>query len=145
MKKKSKPVVPLTRFLIGRYQLGWRMVNVYADPNLLGGHFNLCRHGAEPQITIGMDHRSADESYGVLVHETLEMLMDDMGCAFIPKVFETNASDTYRFMFNHNQHTEISSRAAHFFWQCWNEFNKAFDLCRKNKNLLLKQKVKRST
>jgi hypothetical protein len=132
-KKKQKQVKPLKTFLVGRYQLGWRMVRVYASPEERGGHFNLCRNSEEPQITVGMDQRYAEDAFGVLMHEALEMLMDDMGCAFIPKVFETNASDTYRFMFNHNQHTEICARAAHFFWQVWNDFNGAIKVCQKHK------------
>lgn len=120
-------------FLIGRYQLGWRMVNLWAEPELLGGNFNLCRNRQDAQIHIGMDHRDPAEVFAVLCHEVWEMVMDELCCALTPKAFEPNASDTYQFHFNHNQHTEISSRASYFVWQCMDDFKKAHAKCRKAK------------
>src|SRR4051812_12512056 len=67
--KASKAVKPLQPFLIGRYQLGWRMVNLYAMPDAIGGHFNLCRDKTDAEIHVGMDYSSSAYPFGVLCHE----------------------------------------------------------------------------
>jgi hypothetical protein len=112
-------------FLIGRYQLGWRMVNLYGVPKLAGANFNLCRDRDDSFIECGLDCRDPAEALGWLCHEAWEMTMEDMVCCYRPKSFNENASDTYHFFFDHNQHTEICSRASFFLWQCWDDFKRA--------------------
>jgi len=130
--KKKKPAKKWNGqpFLIGRYQLGWRMVNLYAEPNDTGAWFNLCRDGQDAQIHCGMDYHGAVWAFGVLCHEVWEMAMDDAGCAYKPKAFEEGASDVVSFFFNHNQHTEITARASFFIWSCFDEFVAAHKFCR---------------
>lgn len=125
MKKDAK------EFLIGRYQLGWRMVNLYAMPNLTGGWYNMCLDGREAEIHVGMDYSDPAEAFAVLCHEVWEMAMNEAGCAFKPQAFIENASDICRFFFNHNQHTEITARASFFTFMCFDAFKAAHAQCRK--------------
>lgn len=138
--KTTKPLPPLKPFLIGRYQLGWRMVNLYAQPHEKGAYFNLCYRGKDAYIHVGMDHRDCAEAFGCLCHEVWEMIMDELTCCFRPKAFQENASDVFHFFFNHNQHTEISARASYFIFNAFNDFKKAHLLCEKHR-----KKVKSST
>jgi len=116
-------------FLIGRYQLGWRMVNLYADPLGAGAWFNLCRNQQDAQIHVGMDYNNVEHPFANLCHEVYEMSADDAGCLFKPKAFEEGASDLVRFFMDHNEFTEVSSKASYFIWQCAEDFKKAFKKC----------------
>lgn len=113
-------------FLIGNYQLGYRMVDLYAMPDKLGGHYNLCYDGKHPFMKIGMDYDDVRISHSVLTHEVMEMTMADMDCSFKSMGFEGNASDCRWFFMNHNNFTEIASRSSWFLFNAHADFLAAF-------------------
>jgi hypothetical protein len=116
-------------FKIGTYQLGYRMVDLWGNPDKCGALFNLCKSQKPAMIETGLKYQDPSEAFGVLCHEVWEMVMQDMGCALTPLAFMPQASDTGMFVFNHNQHTEISARASYFLWQCFDDFKKAHAKC----------------
>lgn len=112
-------------FKIGTYQLGWRMVELWAQPGETGATFNLCCHQKIATIKCGMNYKDPAEAFACLCHEVWEMAMDELMCCYRPKAFVEHASDTYHFSFDHNQHTEISARASYFIYTCFDDFKKA--------------------
>lgn len=112
-------------FKIGRFQLGWRMVDLWAEPHATGAWFNLCQNRQDAQIHLGMSMTDPAEVHGVLLHEVFEMCLDDLGHAYKPKAFCDGASDIYRFFFDHNQFTEVAARSAFFMFTCHDAFLKA--------------------
>lgn len=112
-------------YQIGRYQLGWRMVNLYVMPDRTGAWFNLCRNKREAEIHCGLDCHDPAEAFAWLCHEVLEMAMDDERCAFRPKAFVDSASDLYRFVMDHNEFTEVAAKASFFIYVCMADFKKA--------------------
>lgn len=121
-------------FKIGTYQLGYRWVDVFADPEKFDGSFFM--HPGEnkdhSEIRVGCAGQ-LDEPYAVLVHEVIEAACVDVGVRFIPSsVYVKSASDVYRFFFDHNQFTEIAARVSWFLWQCNTDFRAALDLIRES-------------
>lgn len=114
-------------FLIGRYQLGYRMVNLWAEPGAGGAWLNMCKNGEEAQIHVHMED-SKDPAYvfSHLCHEVWEMAIDELHCEFRKtNAFMDTASDTIHFFYDHNQHTEITCRASFFVWSCIEDFKAA--------------------
>lgn len=113
-------------FLIGRYQLGFRMVNLWAEPGTGGAWLNMCRDGQEAQIHVHMEDDDPSYSFGHLCHEVWEMTIDELHCEFRKtNAFMSTASDTVHFFYDHNQHTEICCRASYFIWKCLDDFKAA--------------------
>jgi hypothetical protein len=113
-------------FIIGRYQLGYRMVTLWAEPGTGGAWLNLCKNKEEAQIHVHMQDRDPAYSFGHLCHEIWEMATDELHCLFRKtNAFMDSASDTVHFHFDHNQHTEINCRASYFVWQCMEDFKAA--------------------
>lgn len=120
-------------FLIGRYQLGYRMVSLWAEPGTGGAWLNMCKDGQEAQIHVHMEDRDPAYTFGHLCHEIWEMAIVELHCAFRKtNAFMDTASDTIHFLYDHNQHTEISCRASYFVWKCIEDFRAAH---KKFKNL----------
>ena len=114
-------------FLIGRYQLGFRMVSLWAESGRSGGWFNLCKDQAEVQIHVCIDYKDEGYAWQVLCHEVFEMAADEMKCVFEPKnAFVGTASDCCFFFYDHNQHTEIVARASYFILSCIDDWKKAY-------------------
>lgn len=122
-------------FLIGTYQLGYRWVNVFAEPESCSGSFtwhpnnNTSDHS---EIRVGMAGKG-DEPYAVLLHEVIEATCADLGTRFRKtSVYVESASDAYQFFFCHSQFTEIAARTAWFLWQINQDFKAALDLIRRD-------------
>lgn len=125
-------------FIIGRYQLGYRMVTLWAEPGTGGAWLNLCRNKEEAQIHVHMEDRDPAYSFAHLCHEVWEMTIDEMHCEYRKtNAFMDTTSDVVHFFYNHNEHTEISSRASFFIWCCIEDFKAAH---RKFKQLRASQK-----
>lgn len=121
-------------FKIGRYQLGYRMVNLWAMPDESGGWYSMCGSGEESQIRVGMNYTSDDKPFAILMHEVIEMCADDLNALYKPtNCFEDGASDSRFFHYNHNQHTEIASRVAWFIQSSMEDFKKAYRKTRRRK------------
>lgn len=114
------------KFSIGRYQLGFRMVEVFILPEGFGGSFSLCPKKGDSLMEIGMAYDYRSESYGVLLHEAMEAALTDAECSFKPNAFEQDASDIRRFFFDHNQFTEAIARTNWFLCQLREDFDAAW-------------------
>lgn len=114
-------------FLIGRYQLGYRVVNLWAEPGKGGAWFNLCKGGTEEaQIHVHMEDEDPAYAFSHLCHEIWEMALDDQHAVFHKSnAFMDSASDACHFFYDHNQHTEVSCRASFFVWKCMEAFKAA--------------------
>lgn len=123
---------PLKPFLIGTYQLGWRIVDVTANPSSRCGQIELVVNRKKPtQITVGMDYRDVRDAWNVLLHEALESLLaDENACYKRTDLYLPDASDTFHFIFTHNQFSETVARLAWFTWLARADFEKAFKRCR---------------
>ncbi len=149
MKKRLSIAPPLDQFKIGTYQLGWRWVDLYADPKGIGGGcFSTFPDEHEhARITVGMDFDDEAHVFAVLCHEVWELAINEQMCSYTPRAFEQNASDIHVFFFDHNQHTEICSKAGFFIWKCIDDFKAAFKKCadnRKQLSQLSEQKIKKA-
>ena len=117
-------------FVIGTYQLGWRNIEVFADPTERGGAFYFAPEpGKLSRIRVGMDYAEIRDAWSVLQHEALEMLMADHGARYLKSgSFCAGASDAYSFYFDHNQLTEIAAKLGHFTFDVHDDFSAAWAL-----------------
>lgn len=112
---------------IGTYQLGYRWVDLYYDPETTGGNFTWVPKGkSHSEMVIGFNYGYSDKPYGTLFHEALEAAAADVNGRFNREGFDGDASDVVVFMFDHNQHSEISARVSYFIKQCHEDFFKAW-------------------
>lgn len=121
-KEKARVKFPLK---IGRYQLGYRMVNLYADTGS-NGNFALCKNNKEATIHVGFDAANEVDAFNVLCHETFELASADKDATFRADGFMDFASDSVWIICNHNQFTEIVARAAYFIWVSYKDFRKTW-------------------
>jgi len=123
-------------FKIGTYQLGFQFCDVFADPKETGGCFYWMPEGQErSRIRIGFDYDDIETPFSILVHETMEFLIEIQGGRFRPTSgFVRSASDVYRFFFDHNQMTEIAAKLGCFLWDIRKDFEAAFELIQEEGN-----------
>lgn len=121
---------------IGRYQLGWFNVDLFVMPYEDGGWFNVnCDGKSNPQMHIGLLYEHPAEMYSTLTHEAFEFAANELFCVYnLRNGFESSASDTPVFMFNHNQFTEIASRAGIFIHNAGPELLKWWTKAHKARN-----------
>lgn len=127
----AKVPVKVAPFKICRTQCGWRPVEVWAMPDLRGGNYTMeVDRDPSTRIEIGMDERNIREAWGTLVHEAMELILSDE-CVRFKKtdLFEPNCSDSFWFIFNHNQFTEACAKLGWFLYNAAPEFNKAYKTC----------------
>lgn len=127
-KSKQKKITE-TKILVGRYYLGFRVVDLYIDPNKkYGAEFCLCPVEKEnPYIIVGKD-KNLTSAYCNLTHEVFEACMSDMGVIFVKSdLFEPGKSDGAYFFFRHEEYTEIASKAGYFLLMCSEPFKKAYN------------------
>jgi hypothetical protein len=126
----------MDQFLIGTYQLGYRWVDVYAQPDNRGGEFYFIPDDlpANARIKVGFAYNNIDEPWAVLVHEVCEATLSEMFCRYIPTYHLVQcASDMYLFKFDHNQFTEFAARIAYLLWNIRKDFESAFELIKEAK------------
>lgn len=103
------------RVKVGQYMLGYRNVDLYANPDSCCGSFTLSPNIGPSAMEVGTDLDHFWEVLNILLHEAMEMALCEVSARYRPNpCFADSASDTYRFMFDHNQFTEASYRAAYF-------------------------------
>jgi hypothetical protein len=120
-------------FHVGTYQLGYRYVDLYLEPDSLGGSFQLNSGDPAKQrhatMTLGADHDCMSDLMEVAAHETFEAACQELGCRFKPcTVYVANASDVYYFHLDHNQMSEITARVGNFLWQIGPDLQAAIHL-----------------
>lgn len=117
-------------FTIGSYQLGWRNLDLIADPKECGGSFFFVPDKAAlSRIRVGFDYPEIGQAWAVLYHEALELLMADAGLRYRQSgSYVPNASDAYLFHFDHNQFSEIAAKLAYFSLDAFPDFKAAWDL-----------------
>lgn len=104
-------------------------------PDQRGGNFTLdVSRDPSTKMEIGMGERNIRESWGTLIHEAMELLMADE-CVRFKKtdLFSSDASDSFWFLFNHNQFTEITAKLGWFLYNVAPDFNKAYQKCFKHR------------
>lgn len=102
--------------------MGYRNVDLYADPESCGGNFVLSPKDGAATMDVGTKFDNWFEVLQVLLHEVMEMAFCEVSGRFRPNpAFADCASDTYRFMFDHNQFTEAGHRAAYFIAKSQND------------------------
>lgn len=118
-------------FKIGTYQLGYRWVDLFADPKETGGSFYLMPDDtpSHARIRIGFDYREIDHPWCNLFHEVMEFVIAGIGCRCKPTGhYIEGCSDIYTFHFNHNEFTEIAAQVGMFIKNCKADFEAAWDL-----------------
>jgi len=125
-------------FLVGKYQLGYMMVDVWAMSGEGGGRFNLCCDDKHPFMYVSLGYPAYCDAHAVLCHEAMEAVLTDMGLSYKPLCFVENASDVRHFMFNHNQFSEVASRVSYFLLKCHDDMLAAHKIVQKWKK---KQKL----
>lgn len=103
---------------VGKFQLGWHMVNLYVMPYERGGMFNVNKDGhSEPEMHIGINEKDLGRIWTTLAHEAMEFAIGQVDCSYAPRnAFEPDVSDVPLFVFNHNQFTEIAARSGLFLY-----------------------------
>lgn len=102
------------RTRVGQYMLGYRNVDLYADSECTGGFFKLAPMEGVANIQVGTKYDHWHELLNVLLHETMEFALCEVGCRFKLEPSFIDGHDGYKFMFTHDQFTEATSRAAYF-------------------------------
>jgi len=114
---------------LGTYQLGWRWVDVYLNPNEAGAEFQVMPggKGSNARIILGLGQPQIESAWGNLNHESLEMTLTLLGCRWRPDdQFSCDASDTYVFSFNHDMFSEAVAQSSVFTWLVKDDFEKAW-------------------
>ena len=131
--KKMKTIKKL-----GYYECGYTRIVVMLDYNDTGGWFSLLPRGTAkeepPMITIGIDTKHFDDIYGWIHHELLEMNATIMGLRYNPNVNISNGNDSYLFVFDHSQLSDLARRTAEGMSTVEPDLKKAWEEHMKSKN-----------
>lgn len=123
----------MNEFYLGTYQLGYRYVVVTLKLDDYGGSFSLntadTKRSPHASMTIGVAARSTSEAMEVAAHEAFEAATQETCCRFKQSSgYTEGASDTYWFVMNHNQMTEVMARVGNFIWQIGEDLDIAIKL-----------------
>lgn len=102
------------RVKVGQYMLGYRNVDLWADPGCIGGHFKLAPMEGVAEVEVGTKYDHWSEVLNVLFHECMEFALCEVGARFKLEPSFMSGHDGYRFIFTHDQFTEATSRASYF-------------------------------
>jgi hypothetical protein len=95
---------------VGVFKLGPENVELWVDPAISGGTFNLCpRSGGMAEIRIGVN-----EQIEVLIHELFEFCAARLQLRFIAAPSFTRSHADYLFVMTHEQFTEVAARVGCF-------------------------------
>jgi len=95
--------------------VGSSLVDVFVDPNMSGGSFQLYPdENSLPQIIIGLDRGTFWQCMEVAMHEAMEMAMSCGGHRLERTGLATDSADNYHFIMNHPQFSDIVARTAYF-------------------------------
>lgn len=99
---------------VGTYQLGFRMVRLYADFSTANGCVMVCPddHGL-PQISVGCD-APWDEVIGTFLHEAYELTLIDLQTRYKQRPSWSEESSDFMFFLSHNQLSEACERIGGF-------------------------------
>jgi hypothetical protein len=95
---------------LGIYSLGCRQVIIWLDPKSSGGRFD-CGESIT-RIIIGLKGNNWAEVLNVMMHESMELVMTEMGCRHTPSPNYAADSGAYLFVMDHVQFTEATARVA---------------------------------
>lgn len=114
-------------YKLGTYPFGYEFVDVWIDPNMRGGEFNSPRKlGDRQQMIIGVDDAEYGHVLGVTLHEALESTACDLDLRFRRSgQFHGEASDSYHFIMDHRQFSELCARVGYFVWAVQTDLMKA--------------------
>jgi hypothetical protein len=117
---KSLPVYPEpSRKKVGSYILGIRAVDVYWER---GGDGSFYGAGSGKDNTVGEINIGIDlpwfQLLGVVLHEALEMALNDMCCRWRPSNRYSEDNACYLFTMTHDQFSEAVARVGSFLADC---------------------------
>lgn len=112
------------KITIGTYKLGLIPIKLVGVIGETGGSFNL-----DPgTIEVGLAGDGWGRCLTILLHETMELALMQVGGRFVPSPDYAAASDGYHFVVNHDKFSEAVGRAGWFLMDAMpalaNVFNK---------------------
>jgi hypothetical protein len=113
--------------IVGIYECGWNSVEVVLRDGDGGEYFMIPEKGRGPRIKLGADQDTWQKLVAVLMHETLELVMDTLKHRYIAWQNMGNSHDGYLFMFDHPQFCDITARAAELMAACLPDLAKAWE------------------
>ena len=99
---------------LGSFQLGWESVELCVREGDGGEFFLQPEEGRIPRIVVGLDYEKWTDCLSVLLHEALECIMERRDHRYRRAGRIHPGLDTFTFLFNHDQFTEICAIAAMF-------------------------------
>lgn len=112
--------------LVGRYQLGYRPVSLYAVPGDINGSVKLAGETGTTEIYVGVDDQWP-ETLSTLLHEVYECVLIDLNTRFKKQPsFSFDTSD-YTFFMTHNELSEAHERVAYFLSEAVGPFEKMYE------------------
>lgn len=106
---------------VGVYPCGLRNVELIAIPGEGGGSFQVTPKGKLCILKVAVGYKLWNNVHSVLLHETLEMVLLDMGCRYRPSWDSAWSSDVFTFWFTHPQFCEAVARTSEFVAACQND------------------------
>lgn len=120
---------------LGRYDMGIRVVDLIADSDDFGAHFNLVsrRNKGMTTIHLGMKSIHWGKIVGILTHEITELVLTEMGLRYIPSPDLSEDNGGYLFSMNHTQFSEVTARVGLFLASALPDVRKYFDWLQKKR------------
>jgi hypothetical protein len=117
-KTRSKAVKALpTKRRVGVYALGPASVELWVDDETASANFSLFvdgELGKLPRIRVGTRRRTWHGVFETMMHEVVEMAMVQVCCRWAPNPDYATSNAGYLFVVNHEQFSDVVSRAAEF-------------------------------
>ena len=100
---------------LGSFQLGWENVDLYVFPEEDGGCYYFCPDPKSlPRIKIGLAYDKWSHVLAVLLHESMEYLLERYGYCFKKSGNISGDLSAKWFMLSHIEITEVWARQADF-------------------------------
>jgi len=109
---------------VGKYQLGWRWVEVFLSPKSENGSGQFCPTGSDvTELVIGLSD-GPQVAVAILLHEAMEAVLWDLDCSYRLSSNWAVGSGLYSFHMTHAQYSEATDRVGFFLAKCLPEFQK---------------------
>ena len=121
------------KVLVGLYQIGFRMVRLFADFNTANGSVLVCPedHGL-PEVIVGCD-APWDEVIGTMLHEVYELSFIDLNTRYKNRPSWSEESSDFMFFMTHNQLSETCERVGSFVEHALPDLSKIYSKRNKKK------------
>lgn len=106
------------RKVLGVFVFGIRAVRIIADKKMWGGEFDCAADDGMAEIVVGFAAEKWHDALGVLLHETMEMSLADLGCRWRGSPDYAGDNGRQMFVMDHTTFSEACGRAAILLAQC---------------------------